>query len=95
MMLIALPNNDKTFTCTLFMKESGKKIGVEELEVDLGWIWQKKTKYTFDIVQNTKYGNFINGKFVEPKSGKYFDNFWRSDVISSKSKNVMHFTQKS
>ena len=24
MMLIALPNNDKTFTCTLFMKESGK-----------------------------------------------------------------------
>ena len=21
-----------------------------------------------------KYGNFINGKFVEPKSGKYFDN---------------------
>ncbi len=21
-----------------------------------------------------KYGNFIGGKFVEPKSGKYFDN---------------------
>ena len=21
-----------------------------------------------------KYGNYINGKFVEPKSGKYFDN---------------------
>ena len=21
-----------------------------------------------------KYGNYINGKFVEPKSGKYFEN---------------------
>ena len=24
MMLIALPNNDKTFTCTLFMKKTGE-----------------------------------------------------------------------
>jgi aldehyde dehydrogenase len=29
-----------------------------------------KVKYPF----KPKYGNFINGKFVEPKSGKYFDN---------------------
>ena len=29
-----------------------------------------KVKFPF----KTKYGNFINGKFVEPKSGKYFDN---------------------
>ena len=29
-----------------------------------------KVKFPF----KSKYGNFINGKFVEPKSGKYFDN---------------------
>jgi aldehyde dehydrogenase len=29
-----------------------------------------KIKFPF----KAKYGNFIGGKFVEPKSGKYFDN---------------------
>ena len=29
-----------------------------------------KVKFPF----KNKYGNFIGGKFVEPKSGKYFDN---------------------
>ena len=29
-----------------------------------------KVKFPF----KEKYGNFIGGKFVEPKSGKYFDN---------------------
>ena len=29
-----------------------------------------KVKFPF----KSKYGNFIGGKFVEPKSGKYFDN---------------------
>ena len=29
-----------------------------------------KVKFPF----KSKYGNYINGKFVEPKSGKYFDN---------------------
>ncbi len=29
-----------------------------------------KVKFPF----KAKYGNYINGKFVEPKSGKYFDN---------------------
>ena len=29
-----------------------------------------KVKFPF----KAKYGNFINGKFVEPLSGKYFDN---------------------
>ena len=29
-----------------------------------------KVKFPF----KAKYGTFINGKFVEPKSGKYFDN---------------------
>ena len=29
-----------------------------------------KVKFPF----KAKYGNFVNGKFVEPKSGKYFDN---------------------
>jgi hypothetical protein len=29
-----------------------------------------KVKFPF----KAKYGNYINGKFQEPKSGKYFDN---------------------
>ena len=29
-------------------------------------------KYQFPF--KSKYGNYIGGKFVEPKSGKYFDN---------------------
>ena len=29
-----------------------------------------KVKFPF----KAKYGNYVNGKFVEPKSGKYFDN---------------------
>ena len=29
-----------------------------------------KVKFPF----KSKYGNYIGGKFVEPKSGKYFDN---------------------
>ena len=29
-----------------------------------------KIKFPF----KAKYGNYIGGKFVEPKSGKYFDN---------------------
>ena len=29
-----------------------------------------KVKFPF----RAKYGNYISGKFVEPKSGKYFDN---------------------
>ena len=29
-----------------------------------------KVKFPF----KSKYGNYINGKFVEPKSGKYFEN---------------------
>ena len=29
-----------------------------------------KVKFPF----KSKYGNYINGKFVEPLSGKYFDN---------------------
>ena len=29
-----------------------------------------KVKFPF----KAKYGNYINGNFVEPKSGKYFDN---------------------
>ena len=30
-----------------------------------------KVKFPF----KAKYGNYINGKFVEPKSGKYFDKY--------------------
>ena len=50
------------------MKESGEEISVSELEVDVGWAWSKKTKYTFDIVQDTKYGNFIIKDFKKKAS---------------------------
>ena len=50
------------------MKESGEGIDVEGLEVDIGWAWEKKTKYTFDIVQNTKYGDFIIKDFKKKAS---------------------------
>ena len=38
-----------------------------------------KVKFPF----KAKYGNYINGKFVEPKSGKYFDNVSRSQMRKS------------
>ena len=40
-----------------------------------------KVKFPF----KAKYGNYINGKFVEPKSGKYFDNTTVALVIISNS----------
>ena len=51
------------------MKESGEEISVSELEVDVGWAWaKKKFKYRFDIVQDTKYGNFIIKDFKKKAS---------------------------
>ena len=49
------------------MKESGEKIDVEGLTVDVG-ARKKKVKYTFDIVQKTQYGNFIIKDFKKKAS---------------------------
>lgn len=49
------------------MKESGEEIDVKGLEVDVG-AWKKKVKYTFDIVQDSKYGNFIIKDFKKKAS---------------------------
>ena len=40
----------------------------------------------------SKYGNFIGGKFVEPKSGKYFDNTTpiNNEVICSVARSVSY-----
>ncbi len=38
-----------------------------------------KIKFPF----KAKYGNFIGGKFVEPKSGKYFDNTTFCEIMKS------------
>ena len=52
-------------------KKRGKKMSAEAMKVssvlDTSHL---KVKFPF----KSKYGNYINGKFVEPKSGKYFDN---------------------
>ena len=52
-------------------KTRGVKISAEAMKVssvlDTSHL---KVKFPF----KAKYGNYINGKFVEPKSGKYFDN---------------------
>ena len=43
-----------------------------------------KVKFPF----KAKYGNYINGKFVEPKSGKYFDN--TSPISNEKILSLIH-----
>ena len=52
-------------------KKNGGKMSAEAMKVssvlDTSHL---KVKFPF----KAKYGNFINGKFVEPLSGKYFDN---------------------
>ena len=52
-------------------KKRGVKMSAEAMKVssvlDTSHL---KVKFPF----KAKYGNYINGKFVEPKSGKYFDN---------------------
>ena len=52
-------------------KKRRKKMSAEAMKVssvlDTSHL---KVKFPF----KAKYGNYINGKFVEPKSGKYFDN---------------------
>ena len=61
-------NNIKT---TNKKKKRRKKMSAEAMKVssvlDTSHL---KVKFPF----KAKYGNYINGKFVEPKSGKYFDN---------------------
>ncbi len=48
-----------------------KKMSAEEMKVSSALDTSHlKVKFPF----KAKYGNYINGKFVEPKSGKYFDN---------------------
>ena len=52
-------------------KKRRKKMSAEAMKVssvlDTSHL---KVKFPF----KSKYGNYINGKFVEPLSGKYFDN---------------------
>ncbi len=48
-----------------------KKMSAEEMKVSSALDTSHlKVKFPFKAI----YGNYINGKFVEPKSGKYFDN---------------------
>ncbi len=48
-----------------------KKMSAEEMKVSSALDTSHlKVKFPF----KARYGNYINGKFVEPKSGKYFDN---------------------
>ena len=52
-------------------KREVKNMSAEEMKVSSALDTSHlKVKFPF----KAKYGNYINGKFVEPKSGKYFDN---------------------
>ena len=52
-------------------KREVKNMSAEEMKVSSALdTTHLKVKFPF----KAKYGNYINGKFVEPKSGKYFDN---------------------
>jgi aldehyde dehydrogenase len=61
----------KTKSKNVRNKNNGGKMSAEAMKVssvlDTSHL---KVKFPF----KAKYGNYINGKFVEPKSGKYFDN---------------------
>jgi NAD-dependent aldehyde dehydrogenases len=52
-------------------KRGEKKMSAEALKVSSA-LDTSHLKVEFPF--KAKYGNYINGKFVEPKSGKYFDN---------------------
>ena len=54
-------------------QKKGKKMSTETIKSGRSPLLDTshlKVKFPF----KEKYGNFIGGKFVEPKSGKYFDN---------------------
>ena len=54
-------------------RERGKKMSTETIKAGKSPLLDTshlKVKFPY----KEKYGNFIGGKFVEPKSGKYFDN---------------------
>ena len=51
-------------------KKGGKNMSAEMKVSSILDTSHLEVKFPF----KAKYGNFINGKFVEPKSGKYFDN---------------------
>ncbi|MAX10052.1 MAG: kynurenine 3-monooxygenase [Candidatus Marinimicrobia bacterium] len=73
MMLIALPNSDKTFTCTLFMRKTGKN-SFEEL---------KTKKEIFDFF-NKNFTDVIN---LIPNLDEYFINNPIGNLVSIDVKN--------
>ena len=52
-------------------KRGEKKMSAEALKVSSAL---DTSHLKVDFPYKAKYGNYINGKFVEPLSGKYFDN---------------------
>jgi len=54
-------------------KTTSKKNGVPELKFNSGWEYAPAPESKAHIKLNERYDLFINGKFVKPSSGKYFD----------------------
>src|SRR5215467_5676068 len=54
-------------------KASAKSNGVPKLKFNTGWEYAPAPESTSHIKLKDRYDLFINGKFVKPSSGKYFD----------------------
>ena len=50
-----------------------KSNGAPKLKFNTGWEYAPAPESTSSIKLNDRYDHFINGKFVKPSSGKYFD----------------------
>jgi aldehyde dehydrogenase (NAD+) len=53
--------------------EHGKTNGIPKLKFNSGWGYAPAPESTSNIRLKDRYDLFINGKFVKPSSGKYFD----------------------
>nr|HMT30251.1 aldehyde dehydrogenase family protein [Bacteroidia bacterium] len=66
------------------MKKASKKTNTPALQFNTGWQYDPSPESTDHVVIDKQYDLFINGKFVKPTKGKYFEtiNPARETVIS-------------
>ena len=75
MMMIALPNKDKSFTCTLFMKSSGKESFEDINDIkSLMSFFEKNFSDLIPLIDNLELDFFNNpiGKLIGVKSPKWY-----------------------
>ena len=77
-------------------RERGKKMSTETIKGGVSAsLDTSHLKVPFPF--KSKYGNYIGGKFVEPKSGKYFDNVSpiNNEVICQMARSCLLYTSPS